>query len=473
MAQTHDVRNLTREAARSLATTTKTVVQTSDITPRWLLRLLPWVQVSGGTFRVNRRKLAVKPREHIELTERDGRLELAGSRELAKFGLFAGLDEAALDTLAGAMQVESFAAGQTICDQGTVGDRFYLIASGRTEVFTTGPHGKHLRVAILHEGQYFGEVSLLQNVARTGTVVAVTPCRVLTLDKAQFEGMLDRLPGVRQALDDVADGRRLATSAANQHGEAAIDLASSHHLHTVLPETFADYEEDPREYSLSMVQTVLKMSTYLSDIYNDPIDQLREQIRLTAEAIRERQEFEVINNREFGLLHSVSDSMVVLPRGLGPTPDDMDELIAKVWKDPAFFLAHPRAIAAFGRECTRRGVPPATVQINGSPFVTWRGIPLVPTEKLMVGGSLHAQGQDNRTDILLMRVGEARQGVVGLHKTGLTGEYSPGLTVRFMGIGRDAVAAYLMTAYFSAAVLTEDAIGVLKDVEVGSYYDYK
>jgi hypothetical protein len=104
--------------------------------------------------------------------------------------------------------------------------------------------------------------------------------------------------------------------------------------------------------------------------------------------------------------------------------------------------------------------------------LTWRGIPLIPTEKLLVDGATHPRGLCGKTNILLMRVGEARQGVVGLQKTGLQGEHSPGLTIRYMGIGRDSVAAYLMTAYFSAAVLTEDAIGVLKDVEVGSYYDY-
>ena len=53
--------------------------------------------------------------------------------------------------------------------------------------------------------------------------------------------------------------------------------------------------------------------------------------------------------------------MTLSTRTGAPTPDDLDELIARVWKEPAFFLAHPRAIAAFGRECTRRGVPPPTV----------------------------------------------------------------------------------------------------------------
>src|SRR5580658_1722902 len=48
-------RSLSTAAARNLATTTKTVPQVQGITSRWLLRMLPWVQVSGGAYRVNRR----------------------------------------------------------------------------------------------------------------------------------------------------------------------------------------------------------------------------------------------------------------------------------------------------------------------------------------------------------------------------------------------------------------------------------
>jgi len=74
----------------------------------------------------------------------------------------------------------------------------------------------------------------------------------------------------------------------------------------------------------------------------------------------------LINNHEYGLLNNIVDSQKVQPRNGAPTPDDLDELLVKVWKEPAFFLAHPKAIAAFGREATRRGVPPATVSLFGS-----------------------------------------------------------------------------------------------------------
>lgn len=232
-----------------------------------------------------------------------------------------------------------------------------------------------------------------------------------------------------------------------------------------LPEIYVDYEEKPREYTLNAVTTVLDVQTRISDLYRSPHDQIREQLRLMIEKVKERQENELVNNAEYGLLNNVDADMKVKARKGAPTPDDLDELIAKVWKEPAFFLAHPRAIAAFGRECTRRGVPPPTTTMFGSAFLTWRGLPLVPCDKLAI--------KAEKTSILLLRTGEKKQGVIGLFQPGLPGEVSPSLSVRFMGINHKAIASYLISLYCSIAVLTEDAIGVLENVNVDQYYEYK
>jgi Arc/MetJ-type ribon-helix-helix transcriptional regulator len=232
-----------------------------------------------------------------------------------------------------------------------------------------------------------------------------------------------------------------------------------------LPEIYVDYEEKPREYTLNAVTTVLDVQTRISDLYRSPHDQIREQLRLMIEKVKERQESELINNAEYGLLNNVAAEFKVKSKKGAPTPDDLDELIARVWKEPCFFLAHPRAIAAFGRECTRRGVPPPTVNLFGSQFLTWRGIPLVPSDKLAI--------KNEKTSILLLRTGEKKQGVIGLFQPGLPGEVSPSLSVRFMGINHKAIASYLISLYCSIAVLTEDAIGVLENVNVDQYHEYK
>jgi hypothetical protein len=248
-------------------------------------------------------------------------------------------------------------------------------------------------------------------------------------------------------------------------GGAAKDVECSPEDNAELPEAFIDYETNPREYSMNAVTTVLDIQTRISDLYDKPIDQIQEQLRLLIEKVKEKQEFELINNKDYGLINSVVPSQKIKPRKDGrPTPDDLDELITKVWKEPAFFLAHPRAIAAFGRECTRRGVPPPTATIFGTQFLTWRGLPLVPSDKLSIN--------NNKTSILLLRTGEKKQGVIGLFQPGLPGEVAPSLSVRFMGINRKAVASYLISLYCSASVLTDDAIAVLHDVQVDQYYDY-
>ncbi len=232
-----------------------------------------------------------------------------------------------------------------------------------------------------------------------------------------------------------------------------------------LPTTFVDYDEAAREYFLSSVSTVLDVHTRVSDLYSSPYDQIEEQLRLTIESIKERQEGELINNAEYGMLANVAPEQRLSTRTGAPTPDDLDDLIARVWKEPAFFLTHPAGIAAFGREATRRGTPPPTTSLFGCQFLTWRGLPLIPSDKVPL--------TDGKTKVLLLRVGEARQGVVGLYQPGLSGERGPGLSVRAMGISRNAIASYLISLYCSLAILTDDALGVLDDVEVGKYHDYK
>jgi hypothetical protein len=242
---------------------------------------------------------------------------------------------------------------------------------------------------------------------------------------------------------------------------ASNQVSAEHDVGSDLPVSFANYRAESHEFQLSSVQTVLKIHTKVLDVFNGPHDQLAEQLRLTVEAIREEQEFRVLNSPSFGLIRRAHQSMRLSTKSGAPTPDDLDELLARVWKKPAFFLAHPKAIAAFGRECTARGVCIGTVEMFGSPFWTWRGVPIVPSDKVRVD-------EAGKSTILLMRVGEEEQGVFGLHQTGIPGEHQPSLSVRLNGIDTAGVANYIVTLYFSVAVTSFDALGVLELVDVGS-----
>jgi hypothetical protein len=232
-----------------------------------------------------------------------------------------------------------------------------------------------------------------------------------------------------------------------------------------LPVALSDYDAQPREYVLTSITTTIEVDTRLSDLFRSPMDQVKEQLTLSVEKLKEKQENELLNNRAYGLLHNADPEMRIKARKGTPTPDDLDELISIVWKEPAFFLTHPKAIAAFGRECTRRGVPPPTVNLFGSPFLTWRGLPLVPSDKVPLKG--------NKTDILLLRTGERKRGCIGLFQPGIPGEVSPSLSVRLMGINQYGGAAYLLSLYCSVAILTHDALGVLEGVVIDEYHEYK
>ena len=460
-------------AARNLATTTKTRAQWAALTPRWVLHLLPWVRVDGGTYRVNRVRLLDPDERTIRFTMVDGR-PVVDVGELRQLSLFQGLEADAVQAITEALQVESHDAGTVLMTEGEVGDKFYLLAEGAVEASMRGSRGQKLRIAVLGAGEFFGESALLSDEPRSATVTVLGPSTLLTLSRAQFEAVMAAHPDLRAAMQAVAERRLRQRAAMDEYGEHKIEVEAGHHGEKVLPETFVDYEEMPPEYPLSVVQTIVRVHTRVSDVYSNPIDQLEEQLRLSIEGVRERQEHELINNPEFGLLHAAAPSMRIRSRTGAPTPDDMDDLLALVWKRPAFFLAHPLAIAAFGRECTRRGVPPPTTTMYGSPFLTWRGVPIVPCDKLLVDGRARSGSRAGTTSILLMRVGEREQGVVGLHTSGLPGEPDglPGLSVRLMGINNRAVASYLLTLYFSAAVLIEDAIAVLEGVDVGVYHEY-
>ncbi|MDR0635573.1 MAG: DUF2185 domain-containing protein [Treponema sp.] len=256
-------------------------------------------------------------------------------------------------------------------------------------------------------------------------------------------------------------------------GETPLDVLCSQDPKKVeIPQGFVDYVSKPREYQLSSISTIINVDTKVSDVYSSPYDQTQEQIKLAVESLKERQESQIINSDDYGLLKNAVDSQRIQTRYGRPMPDDLDELITKVWKEPSFFLAHPRAIAAFERECTRRGVPPVTVTIAGGIFIAWRGIPLIPTDKLFVDGLKNPKAKTGKTNILLVRTGEAKRGVVGLYQAGVPGEQSRGLSVRFRGIDDNGVASYLLSVYCSAAILADDAVAVLEDVEVGDYYEY-
>jgi CRP-like cAMP-binding protein len=449
--------SLSTSAARNLATTTKSPPQTQGISPRWLLKLLPWVEVTGGVFRVNRRLSYAVGDGVVTFTHVGGSVRVI-PQELRELAFLRGFDDASvLEDLADRFVQRDLAPGERIVEIGKPADTICLIAHGKVEKVGLGRYGDETALGVLADGDHFTyPPTRAADASWAFTARALTAATVLTLDRDVFEGFVREYTSLRDHLEHFA---RQLQKAQDKDGQAAILMSAGHKGEVALPTTFVDYEAHPREYELSVAQTILRVHSRVVDLYNDPMNQLKEQLRLTIEALRETQEHELINNREFGLLHNADPKQRLQTRAGAPTPDDLDELLCRRRK-PRFFLAHPRAIAAFGRECNRVGVYPQAVDLNGTAVRSWRGVPILPCDKIPIR-------DDGTSSILLLRTGLDDQGVIGLHQTGIPDEVEPGLNARFMGIDEKAVISYLVSTYFSAAVLIPDALGVLDNVQLG------
>ncbi len=449
-------------AARKLATTTKSPPQMQGISSRWLLKVLPWIHTSGGVYRVNRRLSYALGDGRVTFTSTGSRVQVI-PQELCELPLLRGFEDVeALAALAGRFQQKEFKAGEILTEAGKEADSICLIAHGKVNRIGAGKYGDETVLEVLADGDHYSYQALLESKDYWQfTVKAVTACTALILQQDAFEQVVAQFPSLQKHLTEF---KARSKKKQDNTGQAAIELAAGHTGEPVLPGTYVDYETSPREYELSVAQTVLQIHTRVADLFNEPMNQTEQQLRLTIEALKETQESELINNPEFGLLHNADLKQRIHTRSGPPTPDDMDELLATVWKDPSFFLAHPRTIAAFGQECNRRGVYPTSIEMNGNMVPAWRGIPIFPCNKIPIS-------EARTSSILLMRTGEKNQGVIGLHHMGVPDEVEPSLSVRFMGINEKAIIQYLVSLYYSAAVLVPDALGILESVEIGRAQD--
>jgi hypothetical protein len=450
--------SLDTSAARNLATTTKSAPQMQGITSRWLLKLLQWVNVSGGVYRVNRRLSYAVGDGRVTFTNIGAKIHVI-PQELCELPFLRGYEDVqVLQALADRFVQKELKAGDLIVELGKPADSICLIAHGKVNRIGAGKYGDMTILETLADGDHFSYQAILESQDTWQyTAKAVTTCTVLTLQQSIFEDIVGQNESLKKHIEGF---KAKASKPQDKAGEAEISLTAGKRGEYELPGTFVDYELKPREYELSVAQTVLQVHTRVADLFNNPMNQTEQQLRLTIEALRERQEYEMINSREIGLLHNADLKQRLHTRSGAPSPDDMDELLALVHKEPGFFLAHPRAIAAFGQECNRRGIYPQSTDVGGHKVPAWRGVPIFPCSKIPVSDA-------RTTSIMLMRTGHENQGVVGLHQTGIPDEYQPGLNVRFMGINEKAIMQYLVSAYYSVAVLVPDALAILESVEIG------
>src|SRR5882757_3305512 len=120
-------RSVTTSVARNLANTTKTSPKMMSITPRWLLSLMPWVQVEGGTYRVNRTKVELSKAERIGIEFANGVASFP-PESLRSVPLFSGLPGPVIDRMAKKFATQEVSLGNKLVVEGKGGNEFFIIA---------------------------------------------------------------------------------------------------------------------------------------------------------------------------------------------------------------------------------------------------------------------------------------------------------------------------------------------------------
>ena len=267
MADSNLQRSVTTATARKLATTAKTAPQMGSITPRLLLKLLPWVQVSGGTFRVNRTKVELRKNDRLPIQYVNG-VPSFTAKNLKAIPLFSEFDDEILNRLVSSFEAKEVDVDQLFVEEGKDKQRFFIVASGQAEVISKGSHGEDLRIALLGDGEYFGEADLLDEQESTVSVRAITPTVFLGLKLKELVKFIKEVPDFRETFNKAVDKQLRLKASVNDNGEKHIDLVSGHEEDNIIPETYIDYEENPTEYSLNTLQTVVRVHTRVSDLYS-------------------------------------------------------------------------------------------------------------------------------------------------------------------------------------------------------------
>lgn len=121
---------------------------------------------------------------------------------LAKVPLFASCTPEEIERIASAAQENAFDAGQLIITQGTPGQAFYLVLSGRVEILRDGRS-----LGAYGPGDFFGEMSLLDNAPRSATIRAIEDTRCLMLSSWDFKSVLEEHPSIAVKLLEVLSRR--------------------------------------------------------------------------------------------------------------------------------------------------------------------------------------------------------------------------------------------------------------------------
>lgn len=139
---------------------------------------------------------------------KDGHYAKVEPARIKSIPLLGGLDDSILQSLCSCFVSKRTEKGEVVIREGEVGENFFIIVRGDVEVLTTTPDGRRVQLHRMDDGDYFGEIALLEDIPRTATVRTLTQCLFLTLNRGQFNELLAKSPEIRGRLEDELKARR-------------------------------------------------------------------------------------------------------------------------------------------------------------------------------------------------------------------------------------------------------------------------
>jgi len=130
----------------------------------------------------------------------DGESAVLRPEKLREIPILSDLPSTLHAELAKAFNSEQLAADRVVFEQGDAGDKFFLIVRGKVAVHKRLPTGESLRVAVLSDGDFFGEVALLKQEVRNATIKTMTPSLFLSLNRPLFFRILGDAPELKAKL---------------------------------------------------------------------------------------------------------------------------------------------------------------------------------------------------------------------------------------------------------------------------------
>jgi CRP/FNR family cyclic AMP-dependent transcriptional regulator len=119
---------------------------------------------------------------------------------LRRVPLFSGLTEQQLETLAAGSARRSYPKGRTIVSEGEPSQSMYILLAGRAKVQRSDSEGKEVILAVLGSGEFFGEMSLIDDAPRSASVITLESCEFMAVSKDAFKSMLQQSPDVAMAV---------------------------------------------------------------------------------------------------------------------------------------------------------------------------------------------------------------------------------------------------------------------------------